>query len=253
MYRISDIVPLVRDKLRGRSDLSDYSGAIGSDIPSWIYQAIMDLTPNFPFEELVIANAPITSFIMGQSSYPISYFLAENGPPYTMVRSFFRYFINSNNANGGIFQPYNATASSGVTGSVLKNRVTSVVYPMSVIPGLPTYWCQNGNSLLFGFQPDNTYQVQMMYQREHPFSLSNLPACTIYMPNDWKEVLAYAAAIKGCDFLGLNDIGMTYYKMLHGDPKKPGNIGLLMEKKSQLERNLVTNERQLQPIVSTYC
>jgi len=242
MYTINDLIPLVKDKLRGRNDLSVYSGKLGSDIPSWLYQAVRDLTPNFPFEELVVANAPIVSFQVGVATYPINYFLAENGPAFSSVRSFFRYFVTSN-----------PVGSTGITGSVMKSRVTAVVYPMSVIPGLPTYWCQNGNQIMVGFQPDKAYQVQMIYQREHPFRLSDLPVCTVYMPADWKEVLAYAAAIKGCDYLGLNDIGVGYYKQLHGDPKKPGNIGLLAEKISQLQRNLVTNERQMQPIVSTYC
>jgi hypothetical protein len=232
---------MVVDKLRGRGDLSAYGGQLGSDIPSWIHNAITDLTPNFPFEELVVANAPVVNFVVGQNQYPINFFLAENGPPFTMVRSFFRYFVTSL-----------TTSNTGITGSALKNRVTAVVMPMSVIPGLPIYWCQNGQWILFGFNPDQAYCVQMVYQREHPFNLANLPTNTIYMPPDWKEVLAYAAAIKGCEYLGMNEVGMSYYKMLHGDPKKPGNIGLLAEKVSQLQRNLVTNERQMQPMVSSY-
>lgn len=241
MYTINSIIPMVADKLRGRSDVSSYGGQLGSDIPSWIHNAVMDLTTNFPFEELIVPNAPPVNFIVGQSQYPVNYFLAEHAPPFSSVRSFFRYFVTNL-----------TTSNTGVTGSILKGRATSVVMPMSVIPGLPVFWCQNGNTILFGFQPDQAYVAQMIYQRVHPFNLTNLPACTIYMPGDWKEVLAYAAAIKGCEYLGMNEVGMNYYKMLHGDPKKPGNIGLLMEKKSQLERNMVLNERQMQPIVSCY-
>jgi hypothetical protein len=241
MYRVSDIMPMVVDKLRGRSDLSGYGGSLGSNIPSWIHNAITDLTPNFPFEELVVSNAPVVNFVVGQNTYPINFFLAENGPPFSVVRAFFRYFVTSL-----------TTSQTGITGSILKSRVTSVVYPMSVIPGLPVFWCQNNNSILFGFNPDQSYCVQMMYQRIHPFNLAQLPNDVIYMPPDWKEVLAYAAAIKGCEYLGMNDIAMDYYKKLHGDPKKPGNIGLLMEKASQLQRNITQNERQMQPVVHSY-
>jgi hypothetical protein len=242
MYTVADVIPMVVDKLRGRSDLSQYGGAIGSDIPSWIYHAINDLTPNFPFEELVVDNAPPVNFIVGQARYPIAYFLAERLPPFSMVRSFFRYFVTNL-----------ITSPTGITGSIIKSRATTVVYPMSVIPGLPVYWCQNGNNILIGFNPDQAYVVQMIYQKKHPFTISNLLADPIFMPDDWKEVLAYAAAIKGCDFLGMNDVGIGYYQMLHGDPKKPGNIGLLAEKKSQMERNMNLNERQMQPIVHNYC
>lgn len=240
MYKLSEVVPMVADKLRGRSDLSEYGGAIGSDIPSWIYHAINDLTPSFPFEELVVDNAPFFQFQVGLARYPIKYFLAENLPSFSMVRSFFRYFTT-------ILPPV-----LGNVGGIMKCRATGVVYPMSTISGIPSYWCQNGDNILFGFCPDQPYVGQMIYQRKHPFNINNLPTSVIYMPEDWKEVLAYAAAIKACDYLGMLEVGMQYYKLLHGDPKKPGNIGLLAEKISQLQRNMVTNERQLQPIVSRY-
>lgn len=231
---------MVVDKLRGRNDLSDYSGTIGSDIPSWIYHAINDLTPSFPFEELVVDNAPFFQFQVGLARYPIKYFLAENNTDFTMVRSFFRYFTT-------ILPPI-----LGNVGGIMKNRATGVVYPMSTISGIPTYWAQNGNNILFGFCPDQPYVGKMIYQRRHPFIISNIPACPVYMPDDWKEVLAYAAAIKACDYLGMPEVGAMYYKLLHGDPKKPGNIGLLAERISQLQRNMVTNERQLQPVVMRY-
>lgn len=240
MFTVAEVIPMVVDKLRGRSDLSDYGGAIGSDIPSWLYYAINDLTPNFPFEELVADNAPFFQFQVGLARYPIKYFLAENNTDFSMIRSFFRYFTTIN------------PPVLGNVGGQMKCRLTSVVYPMSTISGIPTYWSQNGSNILFGFCPDQPYVGKMIYQRKHPFIIRDIPNCPVYMPDDWKEVLAYAAAIKGCDFLGMNEIGMIYYKQLHGDPKKPGNIGILAEKASQLQRNLVTNERQLQPIVCQY-
>ncbi len=240
MFTVADIVPLVVDKLRGRGDVASYGGSLGSDAPSWIYHAINDLTPNFAFTELDVVG-PFFSFIVSQNTYGINYFMAENGPPFVKISSFFRYFTT-------IIPPI-----PGNVGSVLKCRTTSVVVPMSNIPGIPTYWSQIGRTILFGFNPDQPYVGQMIYQRKHPFTISNLSGDPIYMPDDWKEVLAYAAAIKGCDYLGMQEVGLQYYKMLHGDPKKPGNIGLLAEKRSQLERNLTLNERQMQPIVGDYC
>lgn len=239
-YTISDLVPQVVSKLRGRGDLSSYGGSLGSDIPSWLHDSITDLTGNFPFEELVVTG-PFKSLIVGQSTYPLSFFLAENSPVFSTVRTFYRYFTTNNPPN------------LGDVGSVLKGRVSSVVYGQSNIQGLPQWWTQNGMGILFGFNPDQAYTVQMVYQRKHPFTLKNLLVDTVYMPNDWKEVLAYAAAIRGCEYLGMNDVAIDYYKKLHGDPKKPGNIGLLTEKISQLQRNITQNERQLQPIVGEYC
>ena len=166
MYTIAEVVPMVVDKLRGRGDLSTYDGAIGSDIPSWIYHAINDLTPNFPFMELSIPG-PLFQFVVGQNYYPINYFLAENGPPFTMVNSFHRYFTSTP-------PPY-----LGQVGGPIKCRSLAVVRPMSDIPGIPTYWAQVGDNILFGFNPDQGYYGQMYYQRKHPFVIANLPACPV--------------------------------------------------------------------------
>jgi hypothetical protein len=106
--------------------------------------------------------------------------------------------------------------------------------------------------LLFGFQPDQAYTVFMRYQRPHPFQLNNLPTNKIYMPIDWKEIIAYAAAIKACDYLGMNDVGFGYYKLLHGDPKDPASVGLIQARQSQMRRNLSNNERQMQPVLRRY-
>jgi hypothetical protein len=239
---IQDIVPLVQDKLRGRSDLSVYGGTPGSDIPSWIYQAILDITPSYPFEELII-RGPYVNFVVGLAEYPVGFFLPNDQPPFTQVRSFFRFFNTTNPP---------LTGATNVVGNALKARNTFTVEPMSTIPGLPQYWCQNGAMLLFGFQPDQAYTVFMRYQRPHPFNLRDLPSSVVYMPEDWREIVAYAAAIKACDYLGMNDVGFGYYKLLHGDPKEPASVGLIQARQSQMRRNLSNNERQMQPIVRRY-
>jgi hypothetical protein len=239
---ISDVVPLVVDKIRGRSDLSTYGGSPSSDIPSWIYEAILDLTPSYPFEELIL-KGPYVNFIVGQAEYPINFFMPLDKREFTQIRSFFRFFVTTNPPT---------TGTTNMVGSQLKTRTTPVVEPMSTIPGLPQYWCQNGDMLLFGFQPDQAYTVFMRYQRPHPFQLNNLPTNKIYMPIDWKEIIAYAAAIKACDYLGMNDVGFGYYKLLHGDPKDPASVGLIQARQSQMRRNLSNNERQMQPVLRRY-
>lgn len=240
---IQDIVPIVVSKLRGRSDLSTYGGLPGSDIPSWIFASILDLTASYPFEELIM-KGPYTNFIVGQAEYVLNYFLPTDDTEFTMIRSFFRFFVTTNPPQ---------TGTTNTVGSELKVRTTPVVEPMSTIPGIPQYWTQNGRILLFGFQPDQPYTVFMRYQRPHPFDISNLPANQIYMPSDWREIIAYSAAIRGCEYLGMTDVALTYYKLLHGDPKDPGSVGLIQARQSQMRRNLSVNERQMQPIVRRFC
>lgn len=239
---IKDLTGVVADKLRGRTDLITYGGDLGSDIPSWIIEAVWDITPDLPFEELIVPG-PFVNFIVGQAEYPVSFFLDPNNKQdeFTDVRNFTRYF--STDIPPALGQP------SGE----LKVRASSVVQSRSNIPGLPSVWCQNGSKLLFGFNPDQPYTVFMRFQKKHPFVLRNnlngILSQTVFMPNDWREIIAYAAAIKGCDYLGMNDIGTNYFQKLHGDPKRPADLGILKQKATQLQRNLNHNERQLQPVV----
>ena len=249
MFTVNDVALQVQDKLRGRQGLNYYNGRLESNIPSWIYQAVVDITPNVDFEELII-KGPYVNFQLGVAEYPIDYFENKDNPRFVKIRSFFRFFTTQNPPP--LPTALNVTGPSQQTGSWLKSRAPSVIEPMSVIPGLPTHFCQNGRTFLFGPAPNDTYTVFMRFQQKHPWNIATLPTNPILMPDDWQEVVAYLAAIKGCEHLGMNEVANMYYMKLHGDPKKPGDIGLLTQKRTQLARNLDINERQLQPILTRY-
>ena len=242
---INDLIPAVIDKLRDRQDVT-------TTIPYWIASAIIDLTESYPFEELAFNGAPVVNFNPGQSEYTYSYFLGqETKVQVTRILSWFRFF-STTGSRGQV-------SSDGSVGSAMKYREVQVVEPMSVISGLPFVWSQVGQTILVGFNPDQAYATYVRFQEEHPFvggevvpQNQQLGNTRILMPRDWREILIYAAAEKGCDNVGMDDIGTLYHQKLWGngdpDPRKR-TIGLIEARQSQQQRNTGQNERQLQPMV----
>jgi len=230
---LNDAVPKVVEKLRGRSDLN-------SNILGWLQDAILNLTESYPFEELAF-NGPVTNFVQGQAAYPLNYFLGSNAPAkWTRILSWWTYFESNN-------PPLNPAA-----GFNIKGRVLQTVEGMSNITGIPKYYAQVGKTLLIGYMPDQSYTTYMRVQQEHPFD-QNLGASHIFLPNDWLEILYYSAAIRGCDYIGANDLAQTYLVRLHGDPTRPKDIGLIKSVQAQQTRNLSNNERQIAVVVRKYC
>jgi hypothetical protein len=230
---IKDLVVGVREKLRGRDDFDDR-------IPIWIKETILDLTMSYPFEDLGV-KGPLSNFVPSQSEYDINFFLEGLGKPFTRILSWFVFYT-----------PDGTVIPGSSTGFNIKGRALQVVEPMSVIPGIPCLYAQNGRTLLVGFMPNVAYATYMRVQIVHPFIENNLLQTEVRMPVDWKDIIEYAAAIKGCDAVGMTEVGNGYLQKLHGDPKEPGNIGLIQARQSQQRRNLTNNERQLQPVVRRF-
>ena len=232
---IRDFIQGVTDKLRGRDDIVDR-------IPNYIRSAILDLSQNYEFEELRV-KGPLTNFIVNQSSYPKKgsncIFINPGDDAITFIVTWFVY--------------YSTTVTIGQsTGMEIKARTPRVVEPTSMISGIPTYYTIIGNEILVGYLPNQAYATQMRYQRQHPFSLgTQLINSTVFMPDDWKEIIEYAAAEKGCDDIGMNDIGILYHQKIYGNPQKKVP-GIIAERQSQQQRNLTYNETQLRPVVKRY-
>lgn len=233
---INELLPSVRKKLRGRDDLDD-------DIPGYIRDAILDLSQNYEFEELRVTG-PLTNFILNQAEYlkegSNNPFINPGDKKLTFIVTWFVY--------------YSATVVVGQsTGMEIKARTPRVVEPTSKIPGLPTYYCILGNRIIVGYLPNIAYATQMRYQRQHPFLPGDkLKETLILMPDDWMEIISYAAAEKGCDDIGLNDIGVLYHQKIYGNPMKK-QPGIIAERLSQQQRDLTYNETQLRPIVRRSC
>jgi hypothetical protein len=241
---IRTLVPGVVRKLRNRDDLAPI-------IPVYIKKAILDLTQNYEFEELRY-KGPITNFVLNVSEYPRNFFAQPNHKYVTFIVSWFRYFDQ-------------VITVGQSTGNVLKYRQPRVVEGMSVIPGIPVAYSQvgeqaNQGNLIVGYMPNATYATYMRYQIQHPFPeiddnapnagavLGNIP---IQVPDDWQDIIEYAAAERACDDIGMLDVGVLFHQKLYGNPQKK-TVGIIMERLSQQQRQSEYNERQLRPVVRRY-
>lgn len=254
---VNDLVQPLVSKLRQRTDVIPTA-------PYYIAQAILDLTQNIEFEDLK-ATGPITQFTQNQAEYPIvgNPFMWETDYRLTFIYTWFVYFTTGVNVQPGVS-----------TGKEIDKRDIRVVEPMSKILGLPSVYTihgtnKNNGKIIVGMMPDQQYATQMRYQRRHPFNIpfgsilqsqSNeelaglLAESTIFMPDDWMDIVVYYAAEKVCDDIGLNEIGQGYHNKLFGYKDKRGNTmpGLITAKQTEEERNTLFNSRALRPIVRRY-
>lgn len=233
MFTINDIIPGVVAKLGNRTDIQD-------KIPEWCRKTVLELTQSYDFEELK-TSGPSMSFTTGQNEYSVNFFTMNN-ENWTRMTSWFV-----------VIDP-----STGI-GWEIKARMLMVVEPLSKIQGTPMYWCQHGSVLIVGFNPNVAYGTQQRYQRVHPFTTPQaLAGDTVYMPNDWQEVVEYATAMRGASEERMFDYVSRYHDMLYGDEKYrttrgvQGYPGLIFGLTSKQERNLNQNERQLIPVVPSY-
>lgn len=232
--KVKNYVPGVRALLGNRLDLDDQIG-------NALIAALLDITTNYEFEELRVPG-PIVNFKVGVASYTLDYFINPQDTDPTQFIDFFVWLTTSNPPN------------LGITGFEIKYRRPMVVKPMSVISGVPVKYTQIGRNLIFGFCPDQAYSVQMSYQKRHPadvFGSSDFDQ-TVFLPIDWNQILTYMAAMFVADNVRMLDYADRYRIRLYGDPKKPGDLGLIQARLNQQTRDMSQSERQLQPVVGRY-
>jgi hypothetical protein len=242
--KIKDLVPGVIKKLRNREDLTD-------SIPIYCKKAILDITQNYEFDELR-HTGPVLNFVINQAEYPRNFFTTPGHGYATFIVSWFMYFSSS-------------VQIGSTTGYTLKYRTPRVVESMTTIPGMPCVYSQvgeqvNQGNLLVGYMPNSNYATYMRYQRQHPFpdvddncsqGAKVLANQHIYMPDDWQDILEYAAAEKAMDDIGMLDVGALFHQKIYGSPTKR-MPGLIVERMTQQQRQSEYNERQLRPRVRKY-
>lgn len=126
-------------------------------------------------------------------------------------------------------------------------------------PSLPTEWYRFGNTIGFDPPPNKNYQVQARIMRRHPitdyFNVSGmLNATVVLLPNEWFEVLEWAAAIRGfMELLEFEKAGEVK-TMLWGDPAHPNdNPGLIASVKTKRRAEAWMQQQPLRPIIKSSC
>ena len=239
----------VWNKLSQRYDVFSISGGAGFGMGTqWIADAVLELSQSYPVQALQRTTATPVQMISGQYQYPFSTWVNAGDIPSfgttenpKMIPSFYMFYNNPLTTGQG----YNP-------GIGLMYKSIDSLELMFSTPGTPAYWSRFGNDIFIAPQPNNNFWSYMRYQIQHPFS--NPPALTdpIYLADEWREVIEYAAAMRGAGDLRMLDYATQYHNILYGDPKKKGDLGLITARISIMENDIVSSQsfRQIRPVMS---
>jgi hypothetical protein len=232
MATIDSLVQGVVAKLANRVDAA-------SNAPFWIKRTIQEMTESYPFIELEETSG-VVQFTTGTAIYNKTFF-TKGAVKATMFSEISVYIDYPNNSKT----------------NPIFFRELQVVSPMTQIPGLPCFWTQHGDDLIFGLNPQNPYSVYARYQREHSFD-AVLGNTIIKMPGSWEELIEYGAAERGAIELRMLDYVTLYHSILFGDPEfelssgAKGKPGLIFRRLSQHDRNSSNNAKQMPPQQKRY-
>lgn len=227
MARVSDLVLDVKRKLANRQDADALA-------PFWIRDSVREITDSIPFTELEIFG-PDLAFTTGTAVYDVNNFINENDEVSSVV-------------GFEVFMDYPTNKIS----RMILYKEPMAIRPMSRISGIPVYWSRFSDKFIIANNPDKPYATSMMYQRKHPFIAENLAGQTLLIPDSWLEIVVFASALRGAMELRLADYITMYHQVLHGDPEKPDQPGLLKARMTQHQRDKGMNQGQVVPTVGRY-
>ncbi|HEX4503170.1 MAG TPA: hypothetical protein VH187_18710 [Scandinavium sp.] len=239
---INDFVNKVKAALQNRSDVNETQTNPDMRPSAWIRDTLRELTASYPFEELR-TNGPMVKIGPGlgwQGSnymYPVSMFL-NPGDDMTLMDDPI-IFLNSSQATSvGI-----VATTTNVVAYPMSYLSPKAIQSLLFIPGgVPFRFTRYGNMFWFGSQPGQPYNVYVPYQIRHPFN-ENLPSTPVRLPQDWWDILSYAAAERGAIAFRWNDQATFLHNILYGDPKyqesggENGRPGLISARIFQPERD----------------
>lgn len=262
---VEGLINKVKAALQNRDDVSELQVNPEMRPSAWIRDTLRELTANYPFPELQIAG-PLTTIGPGlgyQGSnymYPVSIFL-NPGDDVTLTEDP-AIFLTPQDQQAAISQGAQASKFVGTaTGTVcypMDYLTVKAIQPMLFIPGgIPFRYTRYGNMMWFGTQPGTNYTVYLPYQRRHPFN-PDLVTSPIYLPQEWFDICAYAAAERGAVALRWQAQASYLHSLLYGDPMSQmkdgtlGRPGLIAARLFQPERDRRLSTIQITPVAQRY-
>jgi len=256
---ISGLINKVKANLQNRADVSETQSNPEMRPSAWIRDALRELTANYPFEELRVPGpmqtiGPGLGFQGSNYAYPVSQFLNQ-GDDVTLTEDPVIFLTPTQAAQVGL----SVVTTNNVVAYPMDYLTPKAIQSLLFIPGgIPFKYTRFGSQFWFGTQPGQPYNVYLPYQRRHTFQ-PDLPTTPICMPQDWFDILAYAAAERGAINLRWNDQANFIHTTLYGDPKSaiPGTgelarPGLIAAKILQQERDRRVSPVQLLPGAQRY-
>jgi hypothetical protein len=251
---ISDRTQAVVRLLGNRSD-------VAALVPEQMAGAVKELSDTYPFEELRVTG-PVKQFTPGQGAYPSSFFEQPQGGnpfPYVFNKmiSWWVYLEAPTSFQGG-----SLTGGSN-PGYGLKFRDIENLEVLINTLTTPMFWSQFGaqgsavagntdDTFYIAGVPNQAYYTYARYQFLHPFSAVPAPTDAIYMPATWSDIIEYATAERIALQLRMSDVADRFHMKLFGDPKHPGEVGLIRQRVSQTQKNQSRTTRGIKIQVQRY-
>jgi hypothetical protein len=215
-YTIADRAGRVILMLGGRSDLQ-------TRVEAWLRDSYIDLGTSYDFEEL---EETVDVSLDGNNynnnyTYP-QYNDGNNNWDTRAVKSLL--MLESNNQNNNqVIQ--------------LTKKPISFFDRIPDSVGTPAIWVPYKRRILLKPRPENDYDGWLLRCRVWLKPLiesgNNMNNTTILLPDDWLEILEYAAALRGHTELLERDKAAEVLQLLHGseDPRKGRRVPGLIEMK----------------------
>lgn len=254
---INGLINKVKAALQNRSDVNETNANPEMRPSAWIRDALREITANYEFEELRIVGplatiGPGLGFRGSNYMYPVSMFL-QPGTDMTLSWDPVIFLTPSQATSVGL-----VATTTNVVGYGMDRVSEKAIQSLLFIPGgIPFKYCRFGNMFWFGSQPGSNFNVYLPYQERHPFS-DDLPLSKIYVPEEWFQIIAYAAAEIGAIMLRWNEQAAFIHNILYGDPKYQdsggefGRPGLIAARILQPERDKRLSPVQLTVGISRY-
>lgn len=243
-FTVGNCYPAIQQYLAGRIIDS-------ATMADWVTKAVLELSGDYWFQGLQ-NTGPYFYFTPGTYSYAQTNFLqpADTTSEIRKVASFFMYY----QAGLASPPPPNLVGGGVNAGVVLKYRSMDSIENSLNTQAIPAYWGRFSGLVYIAPCPNQNYLSYMRYQKAHPFPNAgtvNAGNDTIYLDDDWQEIVEYAAAYRGAISIRLMDYAAQYRQVLYGDPKAVDaggrriDLGLIYSRTAQYERDVTTSVRSL--------
>ena len=244
---------VVSDTYNGISDLLMGRTVPDAKMAEAVRKTVLEYTNDFKFSELQ-ATGPLVQLIALQPNYDVSFFQSPIGEgqfsvplPLKKINSFFLFL-----------DPYTPPSSTNYmnlsnAGYNLSFRTIDRLEVLMQVPGIPTNWTRYNQQIWIAALPTSAFYIFMRFQVEHEFPNAGSPNAgldTIYMPNDWQEVVEYGAAQRLAQVYNLSDKATELNARLMGDQKfqetsgVEGQPGLIFRRTSDESRDQTTTVKR---------
>ena len=247
---INDLIPKVQAALQNNPNANEKQPNPEMRPSAWIRDTLREITANWPFEELRQPNPPRVTIGPGLGvggsnyAYPVSMFL-NPGDDVTLMEDPVIFFTPPSGPNSVSYP--------------MDYLTPKAIAPMlNINGGVPMKYTRYGTQFWFATPPGTNYTVYLPYQIRHPFNDQGLVNSPIFVPPDWFDIIAYAAAERGAIANRWNDQSSFLHQVLYGDPAsqmKDGSLarpGLISARVMQQERDRRLSVVSITPMVQRY-